>query len=864
MGATVGLRPSGASWVVVVLGAVLLGACGEVEVLVPAGAVAGAVSGRRAAGVCPPFELRAESGEVINPISAAGLGEEGGSVVVGGSSGGVAAGALAEPYSPRQTCGREGCHDYARITEGYHFTQGAGEVPPDTLAERALWVTSPGNYGGAWCSPAPLYRYLSPKQNESAASMDMTSFSFLAEGCGACHPGGGSAELDRAGKRYDAWMADPRSGLQAGADNGFDGDYYQARWTESGVLEADCLICHLPGYQMQERRGQIERWNYRWAATAGAGLAEVTGSVKEGGPVEVRYDVRRFAPDGKVDLHLVREPGNEACLGCHAKPGWKKRGANFRPRTDVHLRAGLKCVDCHPAGSRARDPRIRGREVHQIAKGDDPGGLVRDDLDGTVLACESCHATGERGAPVARHDWLPPLHLDALACQACHIPERAVKAALVQASDVFNPGARIPSKGKHLWTFYGPDGRYWNHYGDLEMMGYDDKPTDPFRPVYIRYEGKIRPANRVHSAWPAIEVEGKPGLMQPRMGDIYKMWAAHRSSPTQYPTLASIRDDNGDGVPEVDRPEEIDALISAVTERLREVAYPLDGKRVVWVSDERVYASGTEYRTLDKRAWEASPYANVHTYNHDVAPARAALGSGGCIECHGERSPMLAGAVLDRAFGADGARPTWQPNHELLGLSASAVRLGTLREAWLKPSVYWMLALTLVLLLALGLRWVLAHGPHPNDRRGQTAAAAVAVAGVAALALLAGQPDWTRFLFVSRFALDASHGWVALLAFALPALAASLRPSLPTRRRAAAHRAARFVVSGALGFSALCGVAMVTKAEALGDLGRFSYTGLEMGFLVALVAAAVALLVVLTAPAAGRPESSAAPAAEQG
>ena len=141
---------------------------------------------------------------------------------------------------------------------------------------------------------------------------------------------------------------------------------------------------------------------------------------------------------------------------------------------------------------------------------------------------------GILGAPIARHAWLPPLHIDKLACQTCHIPERAVKAALVQAGDVFNPGARIPSKGKHLWTFYGPDGAYWNHYGDLEMMGYDDKPTDPFRPVYAWYGGKIFPVNRIHSAWPGIEIEGQSALMQPKMGDVYKMWSAHRSDPAIY------------------------------------------------------------------------------------------------------------------------------------------------------------------------------------------------------------------------------------------------------------------------------------------------------------------------------------------
>jgi hypothetical protein len=47
------------------------------------------------------------------------------------------------------------------------------------MTERYQWVTSPGNYGGSWCSPAPLYRQLAAKTNASARVIDMTSFEFV-------------------------------------------------------------------------------------------------------------------------------------------------------------------------------------------------------------------------------------------------------------------------------------------------------------------------------------------------------------------------------------------------------------------------------------------------------------------------------------------------------------------------------------------------------------------------------------------------------------------------------------------------------------------------------------------------------------
>ena len=68
----------------------------------PATAGAAALSGN----VCPPFHLLDEEGDVIDPVKGANADR---------------------PYSPKLTCGK--CHDYATITEGYHFMQGKGEKP---------------------------------------------------------------------------------------------------------------------------------------------------------------------------------------------------------------------------------------------------------------------------------------------------------------------------------------------------------------------------------------------------------------------------------------------------------------------------------------------------------------------------------------------------------------------------------------------------------------------------------------------------------------------------------------------------------------------------------------------------------------
>lgn len=690
--------------------------------------------------VCPPFFLKDEAGNLIDPVHNINADK---------------------PYSPKQTCGASGCHDYEKITQGYHFTQGAGEKPTAAQAERIQWASTPGNYGGNWCSPAPLYRYLSPKENTSSKTMDMTSFSFITAGCGNCHPGGGSAEYDRNGNRYDEFMQE--KGYTAGGDNNFDGDYYQAHWNKSGVLEGDCMICHQPEYNFSERKKQLTAFNFRWAPTAASGWAEVIGSIQENTPVKVTYNKSLFDAEGKISPHIVREPRNNACLECHAQPGWKKRGANFSVRTDVHLRAGLKCVDCHPAGSKALDGRINEREMHQIAKGDDPGGLVRNDLDNTMLDCDYCHSNGHLGAPVAKHTWLPPMHLDNIACQTCHIPQRTVKPAQFQAGDVFNPGTKIPSKGKHLWTFYGPDMQYYNHYGNMGMMGFDDKPTDPFEPVLARYKGKIYPVNRVHSAWPAIEIEGQSGLMQPKMGDIYKMWTMHFKDPSKYPELSKIKDDNGDGVIEVNRGEEIDALIAAVTFMLKETKYPMDGKRVVWAMDDRIYTSGTEYRIIPKEDWEASVYGNVHIYNHDIYPARTALGVNGCTDCHSTDSRFFA-SVVQYPFDESG-NPVTMPQHKLMGLNGSLLTIGAFREAYLKPVLYFLLLLVFCVFFGWAYKKLVANKQEilPSLLAQNWMPLVISIAAVIGILSMLAQPQLRQYALPTRLWLDSNHFLISAL-----------------------------------------------------------------------------------------------------
>lgn len=775
----------------------------------PAGkSAAETASAPRAFGVCPPFKLRDEQGNIIDPVH--GVNDK-------------------VPYSPKQTCGAGGCHNYERITRGFHFMQGKGETVPKAYGDRYQWVTAPGNYGGNWCSPSPLYRQLAPKSNTNARTIDMTSFDFVTATCGNCHPGGGPLESDRNGNRYDVFMRD--HGLASGGDNGLDGDYYKAKWDQTGVIEADCLLCHMPTYDHKARNAQLANLNFRWAATEGAGLGKVKGKVAANEKPEVAYDPSKFDADGNLAVNYVTEPRNETCLTCHAKPGWKKRGAAFSERTDVHMKAGLRCVDCHAAGSKAADERIRGREEHQFGKGDDPSGWVRNDLDNTLRSCEDCHLEGWNNAPRATHEWLPPLHMEKLSCQACHIPARPVKSALVQASDTFNQGPRITPPPKHIWTFYDQEMNYWNHYGELDLFTVRDQPTNVSRPTLVVYKGKIYPVNRVHSMWIGYEEQGKPGLNQLFMKDFFMMWKEHLADPKgNWPQLAAVTDDNSDGALEINRPEEIDAILAAVKAYLEKTKFPLENRRLVWVSDDKAYYSSTENRGLPREDYEATAYASVYKFSHDVAPARAALGAGGCTDCHRVNSPFFDRPVLSMAFDPSDGKPRWMPNYSVLGSSRLSVRVGGLREEWLKPILYGLIGLILSALVGALIRSLaLQNGGFSAGAArglGLLVFAGTIVAGVFAVAT----PDLLEYMTVRRFTLDANHFWISCLVL-LTGLILVIRESSPLH---SAHRSRALAVLlwVALIFTGACGGLILLKAQSLQFVVRPAYTGLDVGLAV--------------------------------
>ena len=273
-----------------------------------------------------------------------------------------------KPYSPKQSCAGSGCHDYEAITHAYHFEMGRDEASDSYGAKRGLpHLVSPGYYGGYTCMSGDNPQVLSKKDNPNGIDdfADYGSAGYV-KTCMSCHTGGGWAEKDRDGIRYDEKnVADIKPG---------DSDYYERHsvtnmhmgdgdmadmadhlmlhdWKKSGVGEADCMFCHvdfatlkLPEDSKLEKHRGARRarqalsgeWMFREAATGlmelvvdkdGKNIVTIQRSLDEKGKASLvlndagkpqfSWHADVFDERGRVTIPMLRFPANENCMECH-------------------------------------------------------------------------------------------------------------------------------------------------------------------------------------------------------------------------------------------------------------------------------------------------------------------------------------------------------------------------------------------------------------------------------------------------------------------------------------------------------------------------------------------------------------------
>ena len=489
------------------------------------------------------------------------------------------------PFSPKNTCRK--CHDYEKIRHGWHFNAADSGVSPGRPGEPWILV-DPGAL-----TQIPL-SYRNWRGTYRPYDVGLSSLKFLAT-FGHHVPGGSVGEKERELNDY-------------------------MRWRVSGTLEVNCQSCHNgdPGQSQAEYGIQVLRQNFRWAATAGSGFATVQGSAAEMPdsydqysavppeksdilPPTVTYNSSRMDPSGRVLFNVPRKMPAAQCAFCHSsKVIDPARPERWEADEDVHMAAGMLCIDCHRNGI-----------DHRIIRGYEGESESRDQPPVGSFTCRGCHlgSTGEsaplegrRGAPRPAHLGIPPVHFERLACTACHSgPWPDATTYRVKTSRAHALG--IPKADRA-----------------------DDALPHIASPVFAQQsDGTFAPHNIF---WPAFWGFERNSIIVPIGPD--------RIRPLVTVILGRDTTRRTGRWPVVREPEILEIL---------HLARGLDSAAgdPVYVSGTVTYAIGPGGTLTRTRQDAARAYA--WPIAHDVRPKAQSLGIRGCTDCHDTGAPFHFGTV---------------------------------------------------------------------------------------------------------------------------------------------------------------------------------------------------------------------------
>jgi nitrate/TMAO reductase-like tetraheme cytochrome c subunit len=489
------------------------------------------------------------------------------------------------PFSTRETCGR--CHSCGLINRGRHFSSVDANVAPGRVGQPWIYVD------GAAVTQIPI-SYRPWPGTYRPAQLGMTSWQFT-QSFGRQSPGGGAGGLES--EKPEEVM----------------------RQFVSGNLEINCLSCHSahPAYDQAEYAGQIDRENLRWAVTAACGFASVTGAARDMPdtydplmgdvpddpkliPPKVTYQKTAFDEKNRVHFEIAGEPAAERCYFCHSRvvlgaEEWEK----WPTDEDVHLTAGMTCVDCHRNGLE-----------HKMIRGYENEALETQNLHAAGLSCKGCHLgeesspvplAGRMGAPVPKHNGIPSVHFEKLTCTACHSgpwPEQGT--VRLKTSRAHALGTRLSRKSPEA----------------LPHIIY---------PVFAAGDdGRIAPNALL---WPAFWADIQEGKVLPLSLD------AARSVTTGI--IGGRSSASGDWADI--GPEQIAKVLAAISSKSLASGQP------GYICGGKLYQLDGQGGVISEEHDAAKPY--LWPIAHNVKGAAQALGVRTCRDCHDLNSPFFFGRV---------------------------------------------------------------------------------------------------------------------------------------------------------------------------------------------------------------------------
>lgn len=637
----------------------------------------------------------------------------------------------AKPYSPLNTCKK--CHDYNAIAHGYHFnafdkvTLKGEKVDHGRPGEP--WILTDSRTG----TQIPL-SYRGWKGTHHPDDLGIDRLRFMLE-FGGHLPGGGAGERDpllpepnENAKTDAAAKADTPTPVPTDAPPKTE-PKPNARFNVIGNLEVDCMFCHSKDnhYSHEKWIKNIDKQNFKWVSTEALGLAVIEGaaqylpddfdSKKADDPNASKvpktfYKTAKFDKNHYTFFDVTRKPSNNACFACHS---FRDAGPDVSPKwthdNDVHIKAGMSCVDCHRNG--IDHHTVRGYEGEQHPTG----------INVETLSCRGCHLDqhdsegnlievgGRLGAPKPLHKGIPPIHFNKMSCTSCHSgPMPKGKAQWVQTAMAHNFG--LPDQGRTDTDIPG-----------IVQPVFMDVPSDvegkepvfyPHRMVWPAYWGwmngeKITPIDpeEAHST-----LRRALRIRQNFTEEIHNV----RLKTEQLEAI--LGEGNAKMKPEEMTDEQKTKLLGArlavgleALQKSQKDETPI----AVYVSGGKVYRlneTSDNVVTIEKHD-AAQPYA--WPMAHNVRPGRQSLGVKGCFECHKADAPIFYGTTTAVGPLEDNA-PVTHATHEYIDEDPELLALweqsfqGRGLFKYMGFTVLAIVSLVLILYVLLGLNGILRRG----------------------------------------------------------------------------------------------------------------------------------------------------------
>ncbi|MCK5558174.1 MAG: hypothetical protein KAJ01_07345, partial [Candidatus Hydrogenedentes bacterium] len=208
----------------------------------------------------------------------------------------------------------------------------------------------------------------------------------------------------------------------------------------------------------------------------------------------------QFDSKGRAVFDVAHSSPDARCLYCHSSSPVDKR--RWEVDDDVHSAAGLQCVDCHRNGL-----------DHMMVRGYENEVLELGDQTVAEFSCRGCHLgigdaqnsaqVGRLGAIRPVHKGLSPVHLEKLACTACHSGTQVeVKPARVRTSRA----NRLGIYGKARWDTAAP------YIAEPVFIKGPDGKLAPHRMMWPAFWGRLE-GDRVQPLVPDNVVQVATGIL---------------------------------------------------------------------------------------------------------------------------------------------------------------------------------------------------------------------------------------------------------------------------------------------------------------------------------------------------------------